>query len=70
MKGCEEKVRLLADYQAAAKKYSDSVGELNQKMGTSSRDQYERLQRISDETRMKSEQARPTFEQHTAAHRC
>jgi len=46
------------------------VGDLRQKIGTSAKDEYERLQRASDEARVKSEQSRLSLEQHVAAHRC
>jgi hypothetical protein len=39
-------------------------------MGTSAKEEYDRLQRATDEARVKSEQARIALEQHTAAHRC
>jgi len=39
-------------------------------MGVSPKDEYERLQRVSEEWRVRSEQARLALEQHIAAHRC
>ena len=67
---CEEKARLVADYEAATKRFSASVTNLQRKMGTSPKGEYDRLQRISDEARVKSEQSRLALEQHVAAHRC
>lgn len=61
---CEEKVRLVAAYEAATKKFSDAVTELHKKMGTSPKAVYDRLQRVSDEARDKSEQSRLALEQH------
>ena len=67
---CEEKARLVADYEAATKRFSASVTNLQRKMGTSPKAEYDRLQRVSDEARVKSEQSRIALEQHVAAHRC
>jgi hypothetical protein len=67
---CEEKVSLASEYEATAKKYAGAVAELNQKMGTSARPEYERLARAADEARVKSEHARLALEQHVAAHNC
>ena len=43
-------------------------GRLHQKIGTSPKEEYKRLERISNEARMKSEQTRLSLEQHVAAH--
>jgi hypothetical protein len=40
------------------------VRELHRKLGTSPNEEYERLERISNEARVKSEQARLSLEQH------
>jgi hypothetical protein len=70
MSKCEEKNRLTCEYQTATETFSKSVTELQEKMGVSSKDEYERLQRISEEWRVHSEQARLALEQHIAAHGC
>jgi hypothetical protein len=67
---CDEKVRLLAAYQIATQNFATAVADLHAKMGTSSLTEYQELQRATDETRLKSEQARLAFEQNAAAHRC
>jgi hypothetical protein len=67
---CQEKARLAQDYEAATVRFSEAVGRLQRNIGTSTRADYERLQRISDEARVKSEQARLALEQHLAAHGC
>jgi hypothetical protein len=67
---CNEKNRLAYEYQTATATFSKSVTELHEKMGVSSKDEYERLQRISEEWRVHSEQARLALEQHIAAHGC
>lgn len=67
---CEEKARLMSDYNAATSKFSEAVAELHRRMGTSPKEEYERLDRAANEARVKSEQARLALEQHIAAHRC
>jgi hypothetical protein len=67
---CLEKERLANEYEAATAKFAEAVGQLRSKIGTSGRADYEQLQRVSDEARLKSEQARLAFEQHMAAHKC
>ena len=67
---CEEKARLADDYRAATAAFAEAVRELQQRIGTSTSDEYGRLRLLSDEARMKSEQARLAFELHTAAHHC
>ncbi len=67
---CEEKARLVSEYEAATTRFAGSVTELQRKMGTSPKSEYDRLQRAADEARVKSEQARLALEQHVAAHRC
>ena len=67
---CEEKERLAQEYKASVKKFAETVRQLHRNIGTSTRPEYERLQRASDEARVKSEQARLALEQHMAAHDC
>jgi ATP-dependent helicase YprA (DUF1998 family) len=67
---CEEKTRLLKHYDNATLAFSNAVQELRRKIGTSPKDEYERIERISSEARVKSEQARLALEQHVATHRC
>jgi hypothetical protein len=68
--GCEEKARLLKEYNVATLGFSETVKELHQRIGTSPKDEYKRLAQISDEARVKSEQARLALEQHIASHSC
>jgi hypothetical protein len=68
--GCEEKARLAKEYYDATLAFSNAVRELRMKIGTSPRDEYQRLERISNEARVKSEQTRLVLEQHIAVHRC
>jgi hypothetical protein len=51
-------------------KFSEAVTELRKKMGTSAREEYQRLDRAANEARVKSEQGRLALEQHIAAYRC
>ena len=67
---CEEKSRLATEYESSTMKFSEAVTELRKKMGTSAKDEYQRLDRAANEARVKSEQARLALEQHIAAHRC
>jgi hypothetical protein len=52
---CEQKRRLLADYDAATRTFSANVSALNRQIGTSSKEAYEMLRRSVDEVRVKSE---------------
>jgi len=67
---CEEKTRLTEVYGDATGKFSHSVNELQEKVGKSSIEEYERFRRASEEWRVHSEQARLALEQHVAAHKC
>ena len=55
---CEEKTRSLKRYETSTSAFSDAVLELHRKICTSPKDEYERLERISSDARVKSEQAR------------
>ena len=67
---CDEKERLVSEYEAATNRFAASVTDLQRKMGVSSREEYEGLQRVVTEARVKSEQSRLALEQHVATHRC
>jgi hypothetical protein len=67
---CDEKARLVRQYDDATLAFSNAVQELRRRIGTSVKDEYERLERISNEARVKSEQTRLALEQHIATHRC
>jgi hypothetical protein len=67
---CEEKARLARAYDNATLAFSNAVQVLRLTIATSTKDEYERLERISTEARMKSEQTRLALEQHIATHRC
>jgi hypothetical protein len=67
---CEEKGRLVSEYNVATVAFSEAVKELHRRIGTSPKEEYKRLERISSEARVKSEQTRLALEQHIAAHGC
>jgi len=67
---CEEKARLMAEYENSTAKFLEAVQELHRKMGTSAKEVYERLDRAANEARLKSEHARLSLEEHIAAHHC
>ena len=67
---CEEKARLAREYHAATSAFSEAVKDLHREIGTSPKEEYRRLERISTEARRKSERARLALEQHISAHRC
>jgi hypothetical protein len=67
---CEEKARLAMEYEAATSAFSEAVTELHRKIGTYPKEEYKKLERISTEARVKSEQARLALEQHISTHRC
>jgi hypothetical protein len=67
---CEEKARLAQEYNVATVESSETVKQLHQRTGTSPKEEYKRLAQISNEARVKSEQARQALEQHIAAHGC
>ena len=66
----EEKTRLTARYEAATTRFCEAVTELNQKMGTSAKAEYDHLACVADELHLNSEQARLALEQHLGVHLC
>ena len=67
---CEQKNRLLREYEAATGSFSVAVIELRRRMGTSPEEEYKRLAQIADDARGKAEGARLALEQHISAHGC
>ena len=67
---CIEKRRLVETYQQATASFSRQLTILNQRLGTSPRDEYDSLRRVVDTERVRSEQARLALEQHVADHGC
>lgn len=67
---CKEKTRLVNEYEMKTNKFAAVLTELHQKMGTSLKAEYDRLQLLVDEARIQSEQARLALERHIAEHNC
>jgi hypothetical protein len=67
---CEIQIRLTSDYEAATTLFSEAVTELRRRIGTSAKEEYDRLTWAANDARVKSEQARLALEQHLADHRC
>jgi hypothetical protein len=66
---CDDKKRLATEYESAAK-FSQAVADLRRKIGTSTKEEYRRLDRAANEARIFSEQARLALGQHIATHGC
>ena len=67
---CEEKIRLMSEYETATAKLSAAVEEFRGRMSTVPKAEYERLNRAVNGARLKSGQARLAVKQHIAAHEC
>jgi hypothetical protein len=65
---CDEKARPAKIYETATGKFPKAVTDLRHKIGVSTKEEYECLERAANEARLKSEQARLALEQHTSAH--
>lgn len=70
MIGCAEKRRLVSEYEAATSLFSEAVTLLHQRMGTSAKEEFERLNHIANEARVRSERARLAVEEHASSHNC
>jgi hypothetical protein len=67
---CEEKFRLLKEYDEAMHVFASAVMELRKQAGTSSKEEYEQLRNASDEARIKAERARQKLNRHVETHGC
>jgi len=67
---CEIKFGLITDYETATTVFSEAVTELRRRIGTSTKEEYDRIARDANDARVKSEQARLALERHVAEHRC
>lgn len=67
---CEMKIKLTNNYETATSLFSEAVLELRRKIGTSSKEEYDRISRLANDARVKSERARLALEEHIAEHRC
>jgi hypothetical protein len=60
----------LEAFEIATPEFAATVADLCAKIGASSLVEYQQLQRLTDEARLKPEQARLALEQYVASHRC
>lgn len=67
---CAEKMRLATEYEQATARFAETVRDLQQRMGTSTKSEYELLRVASDEARVASENARLALERHVVSHQC
>ena len=67
---CEDKERLLRAYTFAASDYSRAVQVLQRRLGTISREEYQKLRTFAETTRELAEQTRLALERHCAEHGC
>ena len=69
-RACEEKTRLLLEYQTTTELYSKAVAELAAKMGVVPRSEYDKLNEAAEKARHISADARDHLERHIANHHC
>ena len=67
---CTAKTALLLTYSDAAKRYCEAVTELDDRLGTISKDEADRLYRVAEDHRASSENARLAMEEHVREHGC
>jgi hypothetical protein len=67
---CETKTVLLAKYQQATHQYSEAVRTLNQRMEISSKEEFGRLYRLTEDARMNAANTMRDLEHHIADHDC
>ena len=67
---CDERSRLMSEYNRTTRAYSVAVRELTKQRGTISLDRYQELKRGIDAVRLECERARLALEWHTASHKC
>ena len=67
---CEEKARLLAEYERTTSEYSAAVKDLVEHRGISPKVHYDELIATTHTARRRCEEARGELERHLAMHRC
>jgi hypothetical protein len=67
---CEKKTVLLAKYQQATDQYCEAVSKLNRRIGISSKDEFDRLYRLTEDARMNAANTMCDLEHHIADHDC
>jgi hypothetical protein len=67
---CEEKDKLVAEYNKAALDHSRLVSVLNKRRARATKAEYERMRRDADVVSVKSKEARLALKRHTTEHGC
>ena len=67
---CEEKRRLLEAYQQVTERYSAAVTQLNRKMGTLSKADYDAIYRKTELLHADVTRSQGELNSHVTAHRC
>ena len=67
---CDEKRRLLEAYQQVTERYSAAVTQLQRRMGTVSKADYDALYRMSEMLHADVTRAQGELNSHVTAHRC
>ena len=67
---CEEKRRLLEAYQQVTERYSAAVTQLNRRMGTVSKADYDALYRMTEMLHADVTRAQGELNSHVMAHHC
>lgn len=67
---CHEKHRLVDDYERLTIAYSSKVSELRERIGKSTKQEYEALYRMTEALRHDVRNAQMELENHIAAHGC
>lgn len=67
---CDEKMRLLQVYQAAAERYQLRLQELRERTATSPKEEFDRLRRAAEAARAESDRASSALQRHVENHGC
>ena len=69
-KKCEQKAHLIDNYAAATNEYNRVVKLLRLKLGTSPKAEYDQLQLLTEQTRLRRDAARLALYRHISDHGC
>ena len=69
-KSCPKKQGLLDEYQRATDQYATRLQELESRMATAPKPEYDNLRQVVERARLQSERARLDLETHIRNHRC
>jgi hypothetical protein len=67
---CQLKKKLFDAYQSAARAHSESLSDLQKKIGTSSKAEYEAIYRRTEELANEATKAKEALDSQVAAHEC